>query len=448
MFYLSIGISLFVFFSGVRNKTELNMSDTSISNFVVSYGGKDADIDIVRRDGQKFYNATKLWQTFSGKETERIYDFLRLDDTKKFLFQKYSELTDHAENTNEINDLTNSSDRRVSIPQDIGAYLVKTNKQSLPPEILEPFVYTKRGVGGGTYLSEDLFIDYAMKLSAQIKSVVIEVFRKYGWLEFLPQEKKADALLDMTLQEEMKTISEQYPTRNNESIQPNPLLVDENTTVENEDADLAQARLVADATIRSFARVQVKVTTKMMQTLVFQIIQNEKKVFASKEEEHKYFKDYYTTLFDTMYLALFNHRAKEMQVLIDQMVKPRDAMSATCLLAVNRAETNIASEILGLFQTKKVLTISALKTLVIQCCEQPAADLFKYSKAIDFLLADKKIPKTNQIKQIDVTLDDTYKTQIKTNIVELPKKEKVKKIANKTTKALALQPSLFDDTEF
>jgi hypothetical protein len=144
------------------------MSDTSISNFVVSYGGKDANIDIVYRDGKKFYNTTKLWQTFSGKETERICDFLRLDDTKKFLFQKYSELTDCTENVNIINNLTNSAVGRVSIHQDIGAYLTKTHKQSLPNEILEPFVYTKRGVGGGTYLSEDLFIDYAMKISAQI----------------------------------------------------------------------------------------------------------------------------------------------------------------------------------------------------------------------------------------------------------------------------------------
>jgi hypothetical protein len=425
------------------------MSDTNISNFIVSYEGKDANIDIIHRDGKKFYNATQLYRTFgTGKESEKLPQFFLKDATRKYILQKYTELTVFGEKPKEIKELLNITDGNVLDNEAISKYLTSTHKENLPQEILKPFVYTKRGIGGGTYLSEPIFIEYAMQLSTQIKSVVIEVFRKYGWLEFLPQEKKVDALLDMTLQEEMKTVSEQYPTRNNESIQPNPFLADENTTVENEDADLFQTRLAADATIRSLARLQGKFTTKMLQTMVFQILQNEKKVFASKEEEHKYLKDYYTTLFDTMYLALFNHRAKEMQGLIDQIVKPRDAMPTPCLLIVQRAEANIASELLGLFQTKKVLTISALKTLVIQCCEQPAADLFKHSKAIDFLLADKKIPKTNQIKQIDVTLDDTYKTQIKTNIVELPKKEKVKKITNKTTKALALQPSLFDDTEF
>jgi hypothetical protein len=436
-----------------QKKMELNMSDTSISNFVVSYGGKDANIDIIYRNGQKFYNATKLWQNFSGKEPERVYEFLRLDDTKKFLFQKHSELTVCTENVNIISHLTNSAVGRVSIPQDIGAYLTKTHKQSLPNEILEPFVYTKRGVGGGTYLSEDLFIDYAMKLSAQIKSVVIEVFRKYGWLELIPQEKKADALLDMTLQEEMKTISEQFPTRNNENIRPTIQMVDENAKTKNitsdEDADLAQARLLADNTVKNFARVQGKLTTKLMQELVFQIIKNEKKVFERKEDEQKYFKEYYSTLFDTMYLGLFNHRAQKMREMIEQDTgTPRDSLTSTCLLAVQRAEATIASELHGLIRAKRILTISDLKTLVIQCCEQPAADLFKYSNEIDFLIADKKIPKTNQVKQIDVTLDDNYKTQIKTNVVELPKKEKVKKITNNTPKTLALQPGLFDDTEF
>ena len=266
-------------------------------------------------------------------------------------------------------------------------------------------------------------------------------------------QKKADALLDMTLQEEMKTISEQYPTRNNENIRPTIHLVDENAKTKNitsdEDADLAQARLLADNTVKNFARVQGKLTTKLMQELVFQIIKNEKKVFESKEDEQKYFKEYYSTLFDTMYLGLFNHRAQKMREMIEQDTgTPRDSLTSTCLLAVQRAEATIASELHGLIRAKRILTISDLKTLVIQCCEQPAADLFKYSNEIDFLIADKKIPKTNQVKQIDVTLDDNYKTQIKTNVVELPKKEKVKKITNNTPKTLALQPGLFDDTEF
>ena len=430
---------------------ELNMSDTSISNFVVSYGGKDADIDIIHKDGQKFYNAKTLWSTFSKDDSNRPKEFLISNTARRFMIQKYSELNGFSENAMEINDLLNGTNGPISKNEQnrtVKDILSDNHKKGLPLEIRDLFVQTTKGVMGATYMAEPLFLKYAMYLSEKIESVVIDVFRKYGWLELVPQEKKVDVLLDMTLQEEMKTISEQYPTRNNESIQPNPLLVYENTTVENEDADLFQAHLAADATIRGLARVQGKFTTKMLQTVLFQIIQNERKVFASKEEEQKYFKDYYTTLFDTMYLALFNHRAKEMQGLIDQIGKPRDAMPSHCLLILQRAESNIASELLGLFQTKKVLTISALKPLVIQCCEQPAADLFKHSKAIDFLLADKKIPKTNQIKQIDVTLDDTYKTQIKTNIVELPKKEKVKKIANKITKALALQPSLFDDTEF
>lgn len=424
------------------------MSDTDISKFVVSYGGKNADVDIIYRDGQKFYNATKLWQTFSGKETERVYDFLRLDDTKKFLFQKYSELTDHAENTNEINDLTNSSDGRVSIPQDIGVYLTKTHKQSLPNEILEPFVYTKRGMGGGTYLSEPIFIEYAMKLSAQLKSVVIEVFRKYGWLEMLPQGKKVDALLEMTFQEEMKNISEQYPSRDVEKTYPKQIQSVEKTSTKTEDEAFTKARSEASDIVRSTARLQGKLSTKLMQQLLSQIIKNEGRVFASVEEEQYYLRDYYINLFETMYLALFNHRAQEMRDLIEQESgTPRDSLTATCLLAVQRAEANIATELLGLGQIKRSLTISALKEVVVQCCQQPAADLFKYSKEIDFLVADKKIKETRQIKKFDVTLDDSYQTQVKTHLIDLPKKEKVKRIANKQTKALSSQPNLFGDSD-
>ncbi len=426
---------------------ELNMSDSSIFNFVVSYGGKDANIDIIYRDGQKFFNASPLYQTFNtGKASERITQFLLNDATREFILQKCSELTVDGEKPKEIKDLLNVTDSNILNMDSVRHYLSSTNKKSLPPEILEIFVYTKKGRGGATYLSEALFVDYAMYLSAQIKSVVIETFRKYGWVETLSQEKKSDALLAMSLNEEMKNLEEQYPTRHSKTTNLTQILVDENTTFEIDD-DVNSNEMVsqASAKIRSVARMQGKLTTEMVKELLFQIVSNEKRVFESKSSKQAYISQYYILLFDTMYIALFNHRAGEMRILVEQESgTPRDALTATCLLAVQSAESNIIRELYQVMNSKKVLTRKILMDLVVECCDQPATDLFKYSKEIDFLVRDKKLTKANQIKQIDVSLNDNYETQVKTNLVPMPKKETLKKITSTTLKTSKDQLDFLD----
>jgi hypothetical protein len=362
---------------------ELNMSDSVISNFVVSYGGKDADIDIVYRDGQKFFSATKLWQAFSGKETERVYDFLRLDDTKRFLFQKYIELTDGDENSLIIKSLSNSSNGRVSIPHDISAYLASTHKQSLPTEILDPFVHTKRGQGGGTYLSEVLFIDYAMKLSAQIKSVVIDTFRKYGWIEALPQEKRVDALLELTVQEEMKSMPD-FQADANQGVQP-------------------RAKRKA-----ATARVEGKITTNLLKENLANVMG-----LGQALEDQQRLANLYSAMFGTIYQCLFKHNAKKM---LDYLEKtsgtPRDYMTEECLYAIAIVEAELKMELLQMFKHGHKLDQAGLIALTKECCEKPAKNLFKYESEIDFLFSETKKDK-NTVKCLDVALNNEYEVSKK-----------------------------------
>lgn len=426
------------------------MSDSIIPSFIVSHNGKDANVDIILRDGQRFYNATKLNQTFgSGKESERVNQFLLNDMTRAYILQKFVELQAECKNPKEISDLLNGYDVTISKEEAVRQYLANTHRKSLPDDILDYFVHTKRGRGGATYLSEALFIDYAMQLSPQIKSVVIEVFRKYGWIEFVPQEKKADALLSMSLQEEMKNVSEQYPTREHEDTVQTQALVNEETSNEDDEDSLFRARFEESPKIKSMNRLKDKLTTQLIKDLLLQVIGNEKRVFETKEAEQIYVSQYYSILFDTMYLALFGHRAQDMRDLIEQETgTPRDSMTLTCLFAIHSAEANIERELYHLVRTRKVLSKSMLVQLVVQCCEQPALDLFKYSKEIDFLVRDKRLKKGNQVKQIDVTLNEAHETQIKAKIVEMPKKESQKKITSKTqTSGKDVQPSLFDKKE-
>lgn len=431
------------------------MGDSSISKFVVSYGGKDADIDVVYRDGQKLLNATKLNQTFgSGKESERVNHFLLKDSTREFIIQKYTELTVIEEKHKEIKDLLNVTDSNLLNVDAVRTYLSSTNKKSLPPEILEPFVHTKKGRGGATYLSEDLFLDYAMYLSAQIKSVVIEVFKKYGWVENLPQDKKSDALLAMSLNEEIKHVSEQYPTRvEAENIAP-ALSIEEGTNdiISVEDVDepleIFKARLEEDPKVRAATRVKHKLTTQLLKDTLLKIVQNEKRTFESEEAQQAHVSQYFVLLFDTMYLALFDHSAREMRMLLEQDYgTPRDAMTIDCLLAIDTVESHIQRELYHLVKTKKTLTREGLINIVVECCNLPVVNLFKYAKEIDFLVRDKKIKKENQIKQIDVTLDDAYRTRVRTAIVNLPKTAKVKKLSDKVSKTGSIQLSFFGDDE-
>ncbi len=432
------------------------MSDSNIPNFVVSYGGKDADIDVLYKDGRKLLNATKLNQIFgSGKESERVNQFLLKDSTREFILQKYTELSVSREKPKEIESLLNGSNGTILDMDAVRSYLANTHKENLPSEVVEPFVVSKKGRGGATYLSEDLFLDYAMHLSPQIKSVVIEVFKKYGWVETLPQEKKSDALLAMSLNEELKHVSEQYPTRAEaEGLAP-ALGIEEETNdiILAEDADkpleLFKARLEDDPKVRAAIRVKHKLTTQLLKDTLFRIVQNEKRAFKDDEAKRAYAAQYFVLLFDTIYLALFNHTAREMRLLLEQdSGTPRDAMTIDCLLTIETAEAYIQKELYHFVQTKKILTKEGLRNIVIECCSLPATNLFKFAKEIDFLMRDKRLTKENQIKQIDVSLNDSYETRVRARLVPMSKKEASKQIASTTSKTSGGQLSLFDDTEF
>jgi hypothetical protein len=360
------------------------MSNSSISNFVVSYGGKDANIDVIYRDGHKFYNATKLNQAFgTGKDSERVNPFLLKDATRAFILQKYTELKGIEEKTKEIKGLQKGSVGTFLDMDAVRSYLSNTHKESLPSEIVEPFVISKKGRGGATYLLEDLFLDYAMYLSPQIKSVVIEVFRKYGWVEFLPQEKRSDALLELTIQEEMKNVP------------------DSQTILKN-DAHPKAKRNIATA------RVEGKVTTNLLTSRLANVMG-----LSSSVEDQQTLASYCNLMFGTIYQCLFKHNAKKMLGHIEKTSgTPRDYMTEECLSAIAIVEAELKMELLQRFNQGHRLTQEALITLTKECSEKPAKNLFKYQNEIDFLFAEIKQDK-NTVKCIDVALNSQYDTDKK-----------------------------------
>ena len=409
-------------------KKRLNMSDSSISNFVVSYGGKDANIDVIYRDGQKLLNATKLNQIFgSGKESERVNQFLLKDSTREFILQKYIELTVNGEKPKEIKDLLNGYDVTILNRDAIQQHLSNTHRKNLPPEVLEPFVYTKKGRGGATYLYEDIFLDYAMYLSPQIKSVVIEVFRKYGWVEFLPQEKRSDALLELTIQEEMKSVPDSQVALKT-------------------DAQPKAKRNIATA------RVEGKVTTNLLKSRLANVMG-----LSSSLEDQQTLASYYNLMFETIYHCLFKHNSKKMLGHIEKTLgTPRDYMTEECLSAIAIVEAELKMELLQRFNQGHRLTQESLITLTRECSEKPAKNLFKYQNEIDFLFAEIKQDK-NTVKCIDVALNSQYDTDKKevllNTVTRLPITETMPTLEDQTPKntndiskkeSKQLQLSLFD----
>ena len=211
-----------------------------------AFNGQPMQIDVLEKeDGQVFFEATKIWD-MSGKPNQLdIETYININQVKELMLYNYLKdnnihnlglVRERLENIQEnrslaIKGLTKPLDvapldaspildvSTVELKQDtieastqskqdhlnaIRMYISNGLNSKLPVEIEDFFIVR---YSNGVFFEKNLFLDYAMSLSTGLRSHMIGVFQKYGWLEGLMGDDKIEGLLSLISEIELDKIS-------------------------------------------------------------------------------------------------------------------------------------------------------------------------------------------------------------------------------------------------
>jgi hypothetical protein len=211
-----------------------------------AFNGQPMQIDVLEKeDGQVFFEATKIWD-MSGKPNQLdIETYININQVKELMLYNYLKdnnihnlglVRERLENIQEnrnlaIKGLTMPLDvapldaspildvSTVELKQDtieastqskqdhlnaIRMYISNGLNSMLPVEIEDFFIVRHPN---GVFFEKNLFLDYAMSLSTGLRSHMIGVFQKYGWLEGLMGDDKIEGLLSLISEIELDKIS-------------------------------------------------------------------------------------------------------------------------------------------------------------------------------------------------------------------------------------------------
>jgi hypothetical protein len=218
----------------------------NIKRMPFAFNGQPMQIDVLEKeDGQVFFEATKIWD-MSGKPNQLdIETYININQVKELMLYNYLKdnnihnlglVRERLENIQEnrnlaIKGLTMPLDvapldaspildvSTVELKQDtieastqskqdhlnaIRMYISNGLNSKLPVEIEDFFIVRH---SNGVFFEKNLFLDYAMSLSTGLRSHMIGVFQKYGWLEGLMGDDKIEGLLSLISEIELDKIS-------------------------------------------------------------------------------------------------------------------------------------------------------------------------------------------------------------------------------------------------
>jgi hypothetical protein len=208
-----------------------------IKRMPFAFNGQPMQIDVLENsEGQVFFEATKIWEMSGNPKSLDIDSYLDRNQVKELMLYNYlrdnnvnslsliREKIDNLQNdlraaNKSLNEESSNLDiatvdieaRNPKVPaqskQDhlnaIRMY-ISGSSSKLPTEISDQFVIQYLS---SVFFEKNLFLDYAMSLSIGLKSHMIDVFQKYGWLEGLVGEDKIEGILSLISEIEMDKIS-------------------------------------------------------------------------------------------------------------------------------------------------------------------------------------------------------------------------------------------------
>jgi hypothetical protein len=181
-------------------------------------------IETVRSDdGRLFFNATELWQMNGSPDVYSVEDYVKADQTKELMLFCYlknqkldnirdiikqirgemggqskllKDLSDHID----ISVLDNKENNYQLTADDVRDLFLNTNLNGHLSKIEQHFIQidnSSKKENSDYFIENTLFLDYSMRLSVQLKSQILNVFQKYGWLEGLNKNDRIEALMDL-----------------------------------------------------------------------------------------------------------------------------------------------------------------------------------------------------------------------------------------------------------
>lgn len=142
---------------------------SSLVQYLMSFVGKDVNIDTFQKGNRVFYNATKLWKHLGNRPKESVASFLRLHRTRYQIVCEYAKLVEKDQTLEKVS--TESYNP----------------KNHVPTAILDTFVMSGLTKESTVYLEETLFILYAKHISKDVEIAFIDTYLKHNWIEDQPQ---------------------------------------------------------------------------------------------------------------------------------------------------------------------------------------------------------------------------------------------------------------------
>ncbi len=172
-------------------------------------------------DGRTFFDASELWIMNGSPKTYSIDAYIESDQTKELMLYCYlkhqkldsirklikqirREMNGNPKQLESISDYLDVSLMSEGTPaysltaDDVRALFLPKSSDGYVSKIERHFVRdAKTDDNACVFVDQTLFLDYSMRLSIQLKSQVINVYQKYGWLEGLTRADRVEALFDL-----------------------------------------------------------------------------------------------------------------------------------------------------------------------------------------------------------------------------------------------------------
>ncbi len=378
------------------------MSDS----ILIPFKSMEIEAKSMKVAGSTFYQATNTWKMISNRDTQKPSIFLLDNDTRKFMIKAYLNSAVSVVNSR----LSKLDGFDITDDVQLDAYLTATKNKRLPAEIEKHFVHSPSNTKLGTFFEKALYTKYAMYLDKDLELVVINLFNQMQEFSQLPASEQVDILTDTIIAidaDKQKAREITYDVATQEKLN----------------------RLPSEK-MRAFGKLVTEELTDVL--------------------KHFSLAGKYGICHNTVYKNLFGHKASEIRELMEVSdgATARNFLTKYAYSFVTMIEQRLTYKLeVMLKKGIKSLTIEKLDEIVADLAKAMSADLQDPDFDLDFLIGLNK----NREKLIEVSLDAQQKTKKTESVIvseQMSLEFPTEKATNKTPKALALQPSLFDDTEF
>ncbi len=347
-------------------KTHTNRNDQMKKTIPFSFNGISSSIDIIEKDSRIYFDANAIWEMNEMKDSLHFEKFLEQPTTKQLILETYNKLSPKYKSKLHINANSKSvlnkniysiTPPNIDIYDNFNAYHVEMDSETneIDSAIMDFFVIRFHDTKNQVFFDGVLFMEYAMFLSPKLKSHVIDVFQRFGWIDGLYGEEKINMIIGLAGHE----MQEQQKLSKGNQILP-----------ENIDRNLISI-------------IKKKILKEQIEDLFIET-QYEIDPYAQIE----LLDDFYKIMNETIFEKIFKYKKSVVLKSINLYNNdgyPNQYLSRDALDILNIVEAEILFFIGQYCNAKIKLTKENLMTIINECCDDVSKKVFRVSSQINFL---------------------------------------------------------------